>query len=282
MSRKLISGLTIALALLLLAGLWWSMTVWARAADAGQAAAADPTPTGELPSRERTGNPAAPEISFIDNPSATCYLPERHTDACYINWDYFYVTASSSQYIISMTIKIDQQLRAYSSGFFQSAMYIPSDMFSPGFRVACGLPGAGGDPDFGQIYTYTIRARETGGLKAANYGSVKCPSDVVPVADASLTDSGTCFIHQPYSLTVEAAPPAASLPITYTWTVAGQSALTATNGVSNTQTYTWSTPGDKQVAVDIANAFGSATITSTVTCLLAPYTLSLPAIKNQH
>lgn len=125
------------------------------------------------------GDPSAVDISFIDSPSATCYLPEPHTNTCYIQWSYLNVTASSSQYIISMTVAISNQIRAYYSGFFQTSMYIPGDMQSPGFRVACGEPGSGGKADLGRMYPYTIRARETGGLKAANYGTVYCPADTI-------------------------------------------------------------------------------------------------------
>jgi len=57
-------------------------------------------------------------------------------------------------------------------------MYIPSDMLMPGFKVACGWRGAGDMPGLGYSYDYVIRAAETGGLKAANYGTVTCPADV--------------------------------------------------------------------------------------------------------
>jgi hypothetical protein len=113
-----------------------------------------------------------PTISFIDSPSATCYQPDTSRNSCIIEWSYLYVSASSSQYIISMTVSIDNHLRAYHSGFFQTAMYIPSGMVGHGFKVACGPRNASG---LGKTYAYTLRARETGGLGAANYGSVTCP-----------------------------------------------------------------------------------------------------------
>jgi len=113
-----------------------------------------------------------PTISFIDSPSATCYQPDSSRNTCYIEWSYLYVSASASQYIISMTVSIDNRLVAYHSGFFQTSMYIPSDMMGRGFKVACGLRNASG---LGNSYAYTLRARETGGLDAANYGSVTCP-----------------------------------------------------------------------------------------------------------
>jgi hypothetical protein len=54
-------------------------------------------------------------------------------------------------------------------------------MTAPGYRVTCGLPGSGGLPDWGTIYPYQIRARDTAGLPAANSGSVRCPADTVTV-----------------------------------------------------------------------------------------------------
>ncbi len=113
-----------------------------------------------------------PTISFIDSPSATCYQIDSSRNDCYITWNYLNVTASSSQYIISMTVDIANHPAAYHSGFFQTSMYIPGDMFGQGYKVACGPRNAIG---LGNTYAYTIRARETGGLSAANYGSIQCP-----------------------------------------------------------------------------------------------------------
>jgi len=125
--------------------------------------------------REIQAEIESPTISFIDSPSATCYRASVGT--CYIEWSYLYVSASASQYIISMTVSIDDRIRAYHSGFFQNSMYIPGDMLEPGFKVACGWPGASAAPELGYSYNYVIRAAETGGLKSANYGSVTCPAD---------------------------------------------------------------------------------------------------------
>jgi hypothetical protein len=135
----------------------------------------------DIPRREADSDSETPALSFIDNPSATCYLPEPGTGACYIDWNYLNVTASSGQYVISMTVAIDNHLQAYHSGFFQTSMYIPGDMFAPGYKVTCGAPGSAGKPDLGESYSYIIRARETGGLTAANYGTVYCPADVVKI-----------------------------------------------------------------------------------------------------
>jgi hypothetical protein len=157
--------------------------VFARAADEAQLTPvpAENAGTTEEPRREISGEPESPAISFIDSPTATCYRPVASTGACYISWNYLYVTASSGQYIISMTVTIDGRLRAYHSGFFQSYMYVPWEMYNRGYKITCGLPGASGITGLGNTYSYVIRARETGGLSAANYGSVACPADVVNV-----------------------------------------------------------------------------------------------------
>jgi hypothetical protein len=142
------------------------------------ASLADASPANSgLPQREDD----APAISIIDSPSPTCYLPAPGTGACYIQWEYLSVTAAASSNIISMTVSIDNELRAYHGGFFQTSMSIPAQMTAPGYRVTCGLPGSGGLPGWGTIYPYQIRARDTAGLPAANSGSVRCPADTVTV-----------------------------------------------------------------------------------------------------
>ncbi len=140
-----------------------------------------PPVSSNPPQREGFADIQSPTISFIDSPSATCSNPVPGTGACYISWNYLYVTAASSQYVISMTVSINNHIRAYHAGFFQTAMYIPYDMTAPGYLVTCGTEGSGGNPKLGNAYSYTIRARETSGLSAANYGSVTCPADTMNI-----------------------------------------------------------------------------------------------------
>ncbi len=64
-----------------------------------------------------------------------------------------------------MTVDVEDRLQAYRSGFFQTSMYIPGDLYGDGLQVTCGKPDANG---WGKTYAYTVRARETGGLSAAN------------------------------------------------------------------------------------------------------------------
>ena len=140
-------------------------------------AATDPAGAG-LPLREAGGDERSPDISFIDSPSPTCHLPVAGSGACYIEWSYLYVEATAGSYVVSMTVTIDNRVRAYHAGFFQTSMYIPGTMTKPGYKVNCGELESSGTPNLGATYAYTIRARETGGLSSANYGTVTCPADV--------------------------------------------------------------------------------------------------------
>jgi hypothetical protein len=259
MSRKLIGAFTILIALVVLGAAWWGVV---EAANSAQVEETPPAPA--QPVRQGFGEPEAPDISFIDSPTAQCYQPEQHKDACYIQWQYLYVSASTSQYIISMTVAIDGDLRAYHGGFFQTDMYVPQEMLSPGFKVPCGVLGSGGNPKLGMSYAYTIRARETGGLKAANYGSVTCPADIVPPGSIRLEGPDGGLPGVDYSFTALVEPVTTTLPLTYTWTVSDQSGITVTSGLSDTQNLTWNTTGLKQVSVQAANLAGSVTVTRTI------------------
>lgn len=149
--------------------------------------------SGMRPIRDREVSGDAPTISFIDSPTATCYRPQELGQACYVEWNYLYVAATAPQYIVGMTIELDGRLRAAFEGFFQTGMYVPSGLYAPGLRVACGSPGAGGVPGHGMQYAYTIRASETGGLSAANYGTVLCPPTRYIFVDGFASGDGSAW-----------------------------------------------------------------------------------------
>jgi hypothetical protein len=118
----------------------------------------------------------APHIGFIDSPSATCYQPDPGIDACHLTWYYLAVDAAPN-YMITMTLSLNAiGAVAHTQGFFQTSMYIPYNMLGKGVKVACGAPGAGGNPQLGNAYAYTIRARDSAGLSSANYGTAYCPA----------------------------------------------------------------------------------------------------------
>ncbi len=130
----------------------------------------------EIVAPEASVAPQQPNIGFIDSPSATCYIPDPNQDTCYINWYYLSVSASPN-YMITMTATLnDFGSVAHIQGFFQTSMYVPYNMLGQGFKVPCGSLGAGGNPQLGNAYAFTIRARDSAGLSSANYGTVYCPA----------------------------------------------------------------------------------------------------------
>lgn len=173
MKRVFGGGIAVLLPLALLLGLWLSLT---HLSSAQANAATQAIATEEPNRRERQEAPDAPTISFIDSPTPQCQIIDRERDLCSIRFYHLSVTASDPQFIISMSIQIDNRIRGFYSGFFQNSMYIPGDMHQQGFYVRCGPPGSGGNTYLGKSYAYKIHARETGGLSAANYGSVTCPA----------------------------------------------------------------------------------------------------------
>ncbi len=89
-------------------------------------------------SRQRDERPDAPTISFVDSQTPACIQLDYQRDDCQVNFNYLYVTADTNQYIISMSVRIDNRVRGYYSGFFQNYMYIPADMNGAGYRCAAG------------------------------------------------------------------------------------------------------------------------------------------------
>ena len=129
----------------------------------------------EIVAPEASIAPQQPAIGFIDSPSATCYQPDPAQNACYINWYYLSVNGSPNYMITMTTFLNDFGPVAHTQGFFQTSMYVPYNMLGQGFKVPCGAAGAGGDPQMGAAYGYTIRARDSANLGSANYGTVYCP-----------------------------------------------------------------------------------------------------------
>jgi hypothetical protein len=120
--------------------------------------------------------PEQPSIGFIDSPTAGCVQPDPGKDECFINWYYMSVSADPN-YMITMTVTLNEfgQVARYQ-GFFQTSMYVPYNMNSLGYKVSCGELGVSGNPQAGKAYAYTIRARDSAGLKSANYGTAYCPA----------------------------------------------------------------------------------------------------------
>lgn len=274
--RLLLTFLTISLGLLLA----WAA---ARAAPAALAARltggsqqpAAPTPLPDQPAAN------APAISVIDGPAPSCVLPRPGTDACYLTWSYLSASASPN-YMITMTVDIDNQPRARYHGFFQTSMYIPTEMLV--FRVPCGVPGssevvgAGEDPlNWGMKYSYAVRGRDSAGLRSANYGSVVCPADQVALAAASLDGPATGKPGLVYTFTAEVAPLTATLPITYTWLADDHPPQVEVDSTGQQHGFTWENYGLKTIQLTIDNPVSSLVLSDTI--LVEPYRLFTPLIR---
>ena len=135
-----------------------------------------------LPQPERSVAPGAKAISIIDSRTVQCDIPDPEADVCELRWESLSVSAGSD-YVTHLTVKIDGRVRAISTGFFQTSMYIPFGMYSAPFRVECGKLGSGGDPDLGMAHTYYIEAFDTTGALASNFGAVLCPASVLLFTD---------------------------------------------------------------------------------------------------
>ncbi len=117
----------------------------------------------------------APAIGFIDSPSVSCYQPNPLQNACYINAYYLSVDGGAN-YMLYLRWWIRDHLVLNNTGFFQTSMYVPSTMLGTGIKVPCGKLGSGGDPDLGAAYAWTMRAKDSANLTAANYGTAYCPA----------------------------------------------------------------------------------------------------------
>jgi hypothetical protein len=215
----------------------------------------------------------SPDISTIDNPTPSCMLPKRGTDICYLSWPYLSVNADTN-YMITMTVGIDGKSRARFNGFFQNSMYVPSEMLS--FRVACGVAGTGGDPDWGLSHSYVIRARDSAGLKSSNTGTVYCPADQVSLITATLSGPDTGLPWQDYTFSVESAPITATMPVTYNWQVSGYPELVDVGGLNIDRTFTWNSIGTKSLQVTIDNPASSLVLSRTIQ--IHPYYINLPLL----
>jgi hypothetical protein len=223
----------------------------------------------------------APAISSIDAPTPACVLPRPGTDACYIVWSYLLATANPS-YIISMTVEIDEQPRGRYQGFFQTAMYVPTEMLS--FRVSCGVPGSsevvgtGEDPNnWGLRHSYAVRGRDSAGMRTANYGSVVCPADQVALAALSLDGPSTGKLGLSYTFTADVTPITATLPISYSWSASENPTYVEVAGPGSNRSFSWDSYGLKTVQVTISNPVSSLALTDTI--LIEPYTIYNPLMR---
>lgn len=128
------------------------------------------------PRTSACGAPDRPDISLITSRTPSCYRPQGRSTVCLVNWGSIQVSTVSPQTIVSMTLTIDNLVRANYQGYFQSAMNIVPRFHGDGFQVPCGQAGVDGTPGVGHRYEWSLRALDSEGLKANNEGTVTCPA----------------------------------------------------------------------------------------------------------
>jgi hypothetical protein len=109
--------------------------------------------------------------------------------------------------------------------------------------------------------TATSRAS---GVYRAYARDITMVSDVAPeqVAIAGPTSG---MVNSAYAFTATVSPITTTVPITYRWEATGQSVITHTAGLSDTATFTWSTPGPQAITVTATNVEGFVTTTHAIT-----------------
>jgi hypothetical protein len=99
-----------------------------------------------------------------------------------------------------------------------------------------------------------------------------CATGPTPPSSVSIGGpvTGTAFSNVSFSAAV--SPGSASIPITYTWQIAGQSPIKHTGGgISDSLNFVWITTGTKTLTVTATNAYGSAMNTRTI--IIEPSTI---------
>jgi uncharacterized repeat protein (TIGR01451 family) len=84
-----------------------------------------------------------------------------------------------------------------------------------------------------------------------------------PITSVNIAGPTIGVTNTPYTLEATISPLTATLPITYVWQTAGQEPVTHTNGLSDTVSFTWNTPGTKVVSIAATN-LGSTVIDTQV------------------
>ncbi len=97
------------------------------------------------------------------------------------------------------------------------------------------------------------------------------------VDEVMVSGPTTGLMGESYSFEAAVSPSEATLPLTFTWQVSDQAPVTLGNvsSLNNTQTYSWTTPGPKEIVVASTNFGEFVTGTHVITILTPPQQLSL-------
>jgi hypothetical protein len=124
--------------------------------------------------RAHAALPSSIAIS-LNNPDCVEVLPQ--TGMCSIEINNLSITGSDPSFSRAEVL-VNGKLRVEMNGFFESTGYLGQSMVPGGLKVACGLPNAGGLPDFGKVYQVTANAYMADGTSASDSLNVACPAFV--------------------------------------------------------------------------------------------------------
>lgn len=93
---------------------------------------------------------------------------------------------------------------------------------------------------------------------------VQVPCNGQPVLSVELDGPTTGLTNAPYPFIATSGPMTATQPLTYVWEATDLAPITQTNGLTDTITFTWLTPGEKTVTVTVYNGIGAPVTVSLV------------------
>jgi hypothetical protein len=193
-------------------------------------------------------------------------------DVLLASTDPFAVDWYASEYVLLPLTGSSQETSAARSGTFRSATRTNQN------SAASVWPGGSGDYSYIDLLdTYdgdTPSDDEKNQMNVYVAGETACE----PVTDVGITGPAVGFTNTLYIFTAVITPPAATTPITYTWSPSPN----AGQGTASAQ-YQWATPNVYTITLAAENCGGSDTATHAITITIADegWNIYLPLVLKQ-
>jgi uncharacterized repeat protein (TIGR01451 family) len=123
--------------------------------------------------------------------------------------------------------------------------------------------------------TAVVRSNEIDSDPANNV-AVQMTKVGAPLESVTLSGPASGEVGAKLTFTANVAPLTATLPITYTWQASGLPLLTHSGAISDMATFTWETPGVKNVSVTASNSLGPVTSQKSVTVSGGAFLVHIP------